>query len=239
MNDSIMFLIELQKIDLKMDRLQEESEKLQTEIEGMKQYFEEEKKNVEGNKKNATQLKIDYKNMEIEAAAKDEEAKKHLSELNIVKSNEAYKALLSEIEKVKEDKVQIEDKMLGVMQEIEDFVRLGKEEEQLLKVKETDFSQKIQLMDVEIQKFQEQINGLNQERQSWVDKIVPDILQRYFQIRENKNGLAVVPIENGGYCGGCRIVLPAYILNEAKRDKKIIYCENCARIVYYPLESMS
>lgn len=58
------------------------------------------------------------------------------------------------------------------------------------------------------------------------------ILLEYKSIRKDKNS-AVVPVKNG-VCAGCKIKLSAITIGKLNKNKELIYCDNCERIVYLP-----
>lgn len=58
------------------------------------------------------------------------------------------------------------------------------------------------------------------------------ILLEYKSIRKAKNS-AVVPVRNE-ICGGCKIKLSAITISQLNKNKEVICCDNCGRIVYLP-----
>src|SRR5207244_10281573 len=75
------------------------------------------------------QVTLARKAKELEVADKEAAIKKHQNELNAVKSNEAFKALMHEIDRAKAEKNQIEDAILQLMEEAEAVVRAEKDEQ--------------------------------------------------------------------------------------------------------------
>ncbi|TAD85527.1 MAG: hypothetical protein EAY75_11255 [Bacteroidetes bacterium] len=62
-------------------------------------------------------------------------------------------------------------------------------------------------------------------------KVEGRLLASYERIRKNyRNGLAVVPVDRDA-CGGCFNAVPPQRQSEIKQRKKIIVCENCGRIL--------
>lgn len=234
MNEQLRLLIELQEIDKITDQLKKERENLLCQIEEIKNSILEEKKKIESSKKNLSQLQIEKKNKEIDLDTKEEGIRKHLVELNAVKTNEAYRALVSEIEKDKLDKNQIEETILELMQKIEDLGLEIKQREQTIKERETESQKEIKTLEEKLAKLLEELNEKGERKKNYLEKMSPSLLMRYEKIRENKDGLAVVPIEEQ-YCSGCRMLLPPYLINEVRKDQSIVSCEACSRILYLPV----
>ncbi len=231
MNEQLKFLVDLQEIDKVIDCLKKKQSSLPEQIEKIKLSIEEEKKKIEEAKKSLTQLQLDKKNQEIELDTGEQAMKKHLNELNLVKTNEAYKILISEIEKTKNEKNRIEEEILELMQKIEDanlevkkFTEISKEEEEK-KEKE------IKVIEEEIVKVAQEISEKEKERETFAAKVSGPLETRYTKIRKSKEGLAVVPIEEE-HCGGCRMRLPPHLINEVYRDQNLVTCEVCSRILY-------
>lgn len=233
MNEQLKFLIELQEIDKVIDYLKREQERLPSEIEKIKSSIEEEKGRIDELKKTLTQLQVERKNQEIELDIKEQAIRKHLTELNLVKTNEAYRALLSEIEKSKEEKNLIEDKILGMMQKTEDLSLEIKRNTENFEKKREENEKEIKISEEEINKLTQGIEEKEKVRENIVSLLSPPLYARYTKVRENKGGLAVVPVENN-YCGGCRMLLPPHLVNEVHKDQTIINCEVCSRILYRP-----
>jgi len=122
-----------------------------------------------------------------------------------------------------------------------------------------EFSQKLELIKVEIDKENEELNDrksdleikkgeltdivaeTEKEESDLVDSSVEDqkffderLLIAYKRIRKNaRNGLAVVQIERDA-CGGCFNKIPPQHQLDIRMHKKIIVCEYCGRILVDP-----
>jgi len=231
-NDQLRALLDLQKIDSQIDAVNAELKKIPEEIESERLAINDAKLMLEDKKKSFVQLKLEQKSLDIELSNKEEAIKKHNTELNMVKDNSMYRALLSEIEKAKIDKGMIEEKMLELMDLGDSLNKDNKIEEQKYKVEEAKINDRIAIFEKRVVELNTQLQQLSQQRPGYIEKIEPGIISKYEQIRKLKS-FVIVPIE-GDSCGGCRILLPAYMLNDVKKDKNIVFCENCSRILYYP-----
>lgn len=233
MNEQLHFLVELQDIDQSIGELQRQKKKIPLEIEKIKNFLDGEKKKIEETKKNLKHSQVEKKNQEIELDTREQAICKHLAELNMVKTNEAYRALLSEIEKDKLEKIRIEDRILELMQEIENSDLEIKQISEKLKAEEQKNEKEIELLREELVKIDKELNEEEEKRKNYLGKISSSLLARYEKIRESKEGLAVVPIETN-HCSGCRMLLPPNLVNEIFKDQGIVTCEVCSRILYLP-----
>jgi len=66
-----------------------------------------------------------------------------------------------------------------------------------------------------------------------ISQLDSNFLNQYDKIRKSKGGLAVSRIIKG-VCEGCNVKVSTSLINEVKQGKRIVYCENCNRILYDP-----
>ena len=64
-----------------------------------------------------------------------------------------------------------------------------------------------------------------------IDKKTLDLYDRKFK----QFSVTAVAKVNGGLCTGCKVHLPRYLIAEVKKREGLVGCENCGRILYYPL----
>ncbi|PIU83076.1 MAG: hypothetical protein COS68_05905 [Elusimicrobia bacterium CG06_land_8_20_14_3_00_38_11] len=231
MNEQLIKLIELQDIDSKIDDANNNIEKISGEINLLQETLVKKKEQIESAKKDITSSDILKKEKEVEIALIDEKIKKHNMELNAVKTNDAYKALLTEIETGKNEKLKIEDELLVLMETDEknskDIKNLQKDYEKL----EKEFAGKKALFENDLKKETAVVLQLSEKRKTKLAELPKNIADRYENIRKNKNGAAVVMVEDNA-CGGCHRNLPIHIIDELKKGKDLITCNNCMRILY-------
>ncbi|MFH1541195.1 MAG: C4-type zinc ribbon domain-containing protein [Elusimicrobiota bacterium] len=231
MNEDLSKLIELQDVDLKIDEANNDIKKIDNEIIFLLDTLEKEKEQIETVKKNLTSSSILKKEKEIRIISIEEEIKKHNTELNAVKTNNAYKALLSEVEDGKKEKLKLEDELLLLMETDEknsdDVKNLQKEYEN----KKLKFNERKIQFENNLKSLNELIVQLSDIRKTKLVELSKNIADKYENIRKNKNGSAVVVIKNNS-CGGCHRSLPIHIIDEVKKDKDLVFCSNCMRILY-------
>lgn len=60
--------------------------------------------------------------------------------------------------------------------------------------------------------------------------------RRYDSIRERASNLAIVMVKDN-VCPGCHTQLTSFVLRQLQENKKVQYCENCQRILYWTGEA--
>src|SRR5689334_14383037 len=94
-------LVALQEQDKLLDSVSAAIALVPKDIDAIKAEVDEEKKRVAAAKEKTTQLQLKKKNKELDLSKLEETARKHGTDLNSVKTNEAFKALQGEIDKAK------------------------------------------------------------------------------------------------------------------------------------------
>ena len=61
------------------------------------------------------------------------------------------------------------------------------------------------------------------------------VLGKYRRIMASKKDVAVVPVVHGTNCGGCHMKLTAGSAISAKAGNMSATCENCGRLLFWPV----
>lgn len=231
LKEEIKLLVVLQEKDVVLNRLRNRCRAIPEEIAAKKTFVAELRAELESKKSSITQFQLKRKEKEIELESKDNEIKKHNMELNSIKSNAAYKALLSEIETCKKSKNDIENEILDLMETIEKETLTFKDGEKELKIRETEVQSENSKLEDELRKITEETAVLEKERNEFAKNISPELLARYEYIRERRDGVAVAHIE-GENCSECRMILRPQVINDVYKIQDLIVCDTCSRILY-------
>ncbi|MCX5779183.1 MAG: C4-type zinc ribbon domain-containing protein [Elusimicrobia bacterium] len=231
LKDKILLLVSLQEKDSQLDKLRAQAIAIPEKISELRQGVEDNRIAAEESKKNLQQLQLQRKQKELDVETKEAEIRKHTNELNSVKANDAYRALLLEIESGKKDKYNLENEILELMEQHElESARL-KSGEKDVQQKESDLHSEIARLEADLQALQGRIILMEQERAVFAEPIPEDIMHRYEFVRESRNGLAIVPIEDT-HCGACHIELRPQMINEARKHQDWTICDSCSRILF-------
>ena len=231
MKKELQLLIALQEKDNALNKLKENAASIPKKIEEITEAINKNKSEIDNLKNNTKKLLMARKEKEIELETAENEIKKHNMELNSVKSNDAYKALLSEIEKCKSAKQRLEEEILQNMEETDVESKKSKEEEISFKGQEAGIQAKAEELKKDLERIKNEIETLENERNVFVKDIPDSYLSKYEHIREGRQGIAIVPID-GENCGGCFITLRPQIINQVCKEQDMIFCDSCSRILY-------
>jgi predicted nucleic acid-binding Zn-ribbon protein len=232
MQEDITRLIELQKIDL-------EILKLEKAIAETPQSLIKARKNSEILNQKLSLLKQDIGEKEKQKSLFEEELqeeqkrlKQTQARLTQIRGSRDYQVLLREIEEMKRTIRQKEEELLKLMEELENLHKAREkleEEAQSLK----------SLLEEETQKFDKYCEEINIQKQSLLEKraqisakISSGILKKYDLIRQRKGGIGISAVENG-VCEGCFMAIPPQLFNELQKDNRYYECPHCKRLIYY------
>lgn len=226
-------LLELQEHDKKLDKFDADLERVPKEIAALEKQISDLKQAAQATKADLTRAQLSKKEKEIELDSLEGVVAKHAKDLTGVKTNEAYKALLSEIEKAKEQKNLIEEAILGLMESIDALAKDQKVKEAALKDQEAQALEKIKEWHAEAERLKAAKEEARKARDVFAATVPSEPLERYEYIRKNKKGPAMVPLQTN-FCSGCRMGLPQQVINDIKKSTALglVQCERCQRILY-------
>ena len=177
------------------------------------------------NQKKRRDLENDVKDMKGQVG-------KYKRQLNEVKTNKEYTALLHEIEETQQKVDTLEEAIIAEMlaaddveEEIKAALRKQGTEEDVLK------KEKI-VLDEKMKETEARFAALTKEREALLPRIPREQLRLYESIYQKKGGTALSPV-TGDFCAMCHMRVRPQMLNEIRDKTKVIPCEACGRILYW------
>ncbi|OVE77464.1 hypothetical protein BVX98_02925 [bacterium F11] len=234
MTTDLQYLIQLQQHDNAVRDLEAKANAFVPQIQDRNKNLETIKNALKEAKEKSKSLQLKKKGLESNAAEKENLIRKHQGELNSLKSNDAYKAMLAEIQTAKNDLSQIEDDILNLMEEMDQADVSYKKQDQDIQQKEKGIKEEIKSFEDQKKQFLDQAQTKKQERDQFATTIPDSVRSHYENLRERRGGVAIVPVADNA-CSECRMNLTQSKLNDVKKLKDMIVCESCSRILYFPL----
>ncbi len=231
MEEKIIALYELQKIDSKIDEINKlkgelplEVSDLEDEIEGLNTRVS----NITAEIEELNQLTKQRKR-EIEQAK--DLIKKYEEQQNNVRNNREFDAISKEVEYQKLEIELCEKRLKEYSADVKIKKKLVEDAEAAVADRKIDLAQKQAELDSIDAETAKEIEMLKEQDAKARMKIDERLLTAYTRIRSNvRNGLAVVTIKRGA-CGGCFNRIPPQRQADVRQNKKIIVCEYCGRIL--------
>ena len=228
-------LLELQKIDIAIDEEEKKKRNLPLMIEGITKKILVLKDSLKNKNENYKNLQVKLKRIELDLTEKSNRIEKHQEDLYGGKISDIKE--LKQIQKVianyKEEKDSIEEDVLDLMEEMEDLDKSIGHLDADLKVNEEEFKKRKEEMDLSRLVIEKNTNSLNIKREETLNKITDNrLLKEYEHLRKEKGGKAIMKV-NDSICPGCYLDLPSDAIYQLKKNRKIIICPNCSRILIW------
>ena len=228
-------LLIIQERDRRIAQLKAEEARIPIEIAAVDHRLSETSQHLDSLRQQQKHLESERKKLEIEAETDRGQIIKYRMQLNLIKSNTEYQALLKEIAKVEEKIVHVEDRELEFMEQFEQFQAAIKEEQVAVK----DLMAKAEAAKQDFEKraanIEQELVQLQAEREKLAKEADPSALARYERLLRSKGDMAIVPVQHGN-CGGCHLHLTPQIMHNAKHANTLISCDFCGRVLYWQSE---
>lgn len=215
---------EVEETESQLTHIPQETAKLQKQISSR----EDDLKQAEAR---LLDVKKSYKLKEIEITDNEEKMAKLNTQTFAVKTNEEYRAILSEIDFLKKRNKEVEDEMIGLMEEEEklrnsiDTVRVEtKDYTENTRSRIGDLTQKSQTLE-------ERSKMARANLDDQFAKLPEDVRRLYERIAKVRDKAVCAIVDNT--CTGCYANLTHQFLNELKKRNAILLCDNCGRILVY------
>ena len=232
MKEQINILVKLQKIETETDsiklKLSDVSKRLENLDDGLKEF----ERTIEDQESIINELKKRYRNYESDAQMNLELEKKSQEKLRSVKTNREYQSILKEIEDIKAKNSKIEDEMIGCLDRMDETEKIiATKKDEYLQLADSIKNEKVSI-NQEVEQGKKKLAELETDRKGVSSVAEPELLKKYFIIKEqNQGGLAVVPVKDA-VCHGCNVNLPPQLYNELHRCETLKFCPICHRIIY-------
>lgn len=181
---------------------------------------------------------VDFQAMDVDVQSRTGTVAKYREQLNSIRTNKEYAAMLAQMNNEKADLARVEEKALALMQAIEQ--------------RQADIAVKLKQVEAEKTRRDELTDQSDQTRQSYAGKLgaledtwktaaarLPaDALRTFQRLSERFEGEAIVrcerthPRRDEYICGGCHMGLTAEVANALLTRDEVRTCKNCGRILF-------
>ena len=178
------------------------------------------------------------KRRDLESALLDtkENIAKFKRQLNEIKTNKEYTALLKVIDDTNARIDSLEEQIIAEMLSADDIETGIKAASKKADEIQADLAKKKEKILQDKKKAEEKLNDLEKEKEELLPKIPSDQMKLYKQISSQKNGIVLSPVRDE-FCTMCHMRVRPQMLNELIAGGEIITCENCGRILQYTKKS--
>ncbi|HRP88854.1 MAG TPA: C4-type zinc ribbon domain-containing protein [Edaphocola sp.] len=229
--EKLVAVLSLQKIDSKIDELQTLRGELPMEVKDLEDNVAGLQTRINNIEEEISSIN-DYINSRKEAKKQSEALiEKYEKQEDNVKNSREFEALEKEIEMQKLEMRLCDKNIKDSLVDLQERENKKVQNQSLIEAKQEMLQQKQTELEKIISETDAEEKVLSQASDTAKVKVDARLLEAYERIRTSyKNGLAVVPVLRDS-CGGCFNAIPPQRQTEISQHKKIIACEHCGRIL--------
>ena len=231
MNSDLANLIELQKADAEIARLQAEISSLPKIVTAIEAKLAGSKDRAE---KAKAALKADEaarRKHEQDIEALRQKISKYRDQMLSVKTNQEYQALGTEITFAEKGISGLEDKILETMVDADAKNGELKRAESDLKTHTAEIEKEKAIAQQKTAEDEKLLTICKEKRDTVRKSVEPDILRHYDRVLKFRGTAIAEAIDHR--CSGCQVLLRPQVYNELRSSEKFITCDSCQRILYY------
>ena len=231
--DQLKTLSEMQEYDDKIGHFRVQQKELPKQLAEIMESVDAATSNLLAVESERAELNKAQRAIDADIQQANSQIEKYNTQLSEIKTNKEYKALNSEIAYLSEKVSELESQQLVLVEEESEIKeRIQAAKDNLAKAEEEKRGQEGDLR-AKIDKLDSQIEENRAARNKLAVTLPTNIIRHYGNMIKNKGNLAVSFTKDGS-CGACGFVIRPQIRIELQLFSRIIYCENCGRIMIDP-----
>jgi len=224
-------LIELQRQDVAIAKLDAEAQAIPKAIQLLESKLVESRATLDAARAAAEQLLKERRAKERELEEASQGAKKKQGRLYEIKTNEEYSAVLKEIAALKEKSSNLETEILELLERSDKAAKVVAEAEGVFRGAEAAHQKERGEKEALLASLQRELGRLREQRQKQASRLDAELLTQYTRLLKSR-GIAVAPVKDGS-CSGCGVALPPQTFVEVCRNDRMFACPSCSRIIYF------
>lgn len=225
-------LIRFQELSLEVSGLDARISLVPTEIRQVDKEEAAAGKIVTDAKERQTASQKGRKELERELQDLEQKVAKYNDQSRDVKTNEQYRAIMSEIDNVKVHIDGVEEKILLSMEEADQLTKKIAEAEKAYAERKKEFAARRQALEAERAKLNAEKERISAEMESLRNEIPPGPMEAYSRTEQSRGEVAMAQAAHER-CTVCGVRLRPAVFADVRKNNAIIHCESCRRILYW------
>ncbi|MEK6288560.1 MAG: C4-type zinc ribbon domain-containing protein [Acidobacteriota bacterium] len=233
MSPELNQLIELQELDLEIQRISDRLSRIPEERDRTENEFKQHAAEFLDLKSKHERTLEDRKLLEAELATTQQNHEKFERDKTKVQNEKEYTAVLREIDTARKHISALETEIIKRMEEIETF-----DAELAVKTPGVErLRAEVDLSLAALQKEQEEADHVlvefGERRKKLAGQMPRHLFSTYERMSRLGRGQALAEVRSNGICSACRVRVRPKIFSDVRKGDQLIICENCGRILYY------
>jgi predicted nucleic acid-binding Zn-ribbon protein len=226
-------LIELQELDLEIQRVSDRLSGIPVERETTESEFKQHASEFLDLKSKHEQTLEDRKQLEAELTTTQQNHEKFESDKTRVRNEKEYTAVLREIDVARKHIGALETEILKRMDEIEKLdTELAARAPDVERMR-ADVDVILAGLDTEQKEADLLLASFVERRKHLASKMPKSLFSSYDRMSRLRRGQALAEVRNDGICIACRVKVRPKIFSDVRKGDQLVTCENCGRILYY------
>lgn len=229
--DHLERLLAVQEIDMEIMKLEERREDVPRRRARAAGEIVELETDEEKHETALERARLERRHRESDLESRQQRLERYDRQLNEVKTNVAYSALLSEIQATKREIAGLEEQILELMAAREEHEAWLEEIRARLAETREAARETLQALDAEAAEIDHRLQVTTSRRAALAVDVDPDVLRLYDRLRRRRRFPALVALK-GRACGACFGAMPPQVVQEILHDGALHPCEACGVLVY-------
>jgi len=179
-------------------------------------------------------VSADLKDTELEQQQIETKRKEYEAKLygGTVRNPKELQAMQDEVEMLVRQRTKLDDKLIVLL----DSLEIRKQEQALTskraKTARAALKSKLELYKEAAEAIRSQAQEIVNKRITYLAPVPDNLIKRYESLRLSKAGVAIVALQDGNACGGCKMALPSSLVTRIHAGTGMEICQNCGRLLY-------
>ncbi len=232
MKEAIKNLMDLQAIDLEVQKIDEKMADGHGELLAKKKAIEQGHATIEDYKEQFDLGEKRRRELEATITDESERIKDRQTKLMSIQTNREYQSILKEVEDTKQANQQREEELALLIEQSELIQKKINEISQNCAEQEAQLAEDSKKVAQESAKLESEKQKITKTREAQAKKVDPKYLNRYEMLRTKRHGLAVTGVTRG-VCRGCNMNIPPQMFNQLLKEQELLTCPTCNRMMYH------
>ena len=155
-----------------------------------------------------------------------------------VNTQREYEALEKEIRERSDRESVIREHQEILRNDIKQLEESVEQEYLLTQEQQLELEQEEQKMNTQIKELHADLASLEAEESEMSTGFDAEFLFKFQRIINTTGGKGIVPLKSV-VCSGCHMILPTHTANEVRREKEILFCPYCSKVLYHEDEEVA
>ncbi|MBI5864130.1 MAG: hypothetical protein HZB38_06450 [Planctomycetes bacterium] len=243
MGAKLQTLIEFQDLELQIVDIRRQLARKDSQIASQARKLETLRAGIHAERDEIRKAQVHFDEIDVDVKSRSGHVTRLREQLNTVRTNKEYAAVLQQINSEKADVARIETRALEMMQGLENRKAALAERQK----SETAEVQRLEALKAESEQARQQYSGrlatLQKRRDAAAAQIDKETIVHFERLSERYDGEAMAellrpnPRRDEFICGGCNMSVQTDRANSLRTRDEIVTCKNCGRILFIRTES--